>query len=397
MTLQPVETLLVAVLVLLLGRVVNQLIPVLSRYNIPDPITGGVLFAVVMALLGRFAHVGLQFDLSLKPSLLLAFFAAVGLSANLALLRQGGKRLLLFTLALIPFLALQNLLGVAIAWGLDMHPLMGLVGGTITLVGGHGTGAAYAERFAEVNNLQSIMELSMTFATLGLVVGGIIGGPVAQWLIKRHQLSGSRVQGADVSAEDLLAAPPVDTRNFILVLAATLLALVVGPMLAALVGEGTVTLPGFLWCLLLGVVLRNGAGLFGVHLNDNAIGLMASLTLSLFLVITMMTLDFSQIASVAGPLLLMLLGQALLAMLYSTWVVFNCCSRDYEGAVLSAAFCGFAVGATATAIANMQAIAQRYGPAPQAFVVAPLVGAFLVDLLNALVLTGFLSIPGIGG
>ncbi|MBD9485577.1 sodium/glutamate symporter [Pseudomonas sp. PDM14] len=397
MTLQPVETLLVAVLVLLLGRVINQLIPVLSRYNIPDPITGGVLFAVAFALLGRFANLSLQFDMSMKPSLLLAFFAAVGLSANLALLRQGGKRLLLFTLALIPFLFLQNLLGVAIAWGLDMHPLMGLVGGTITLVGGHGTGAAYAERFAEVNNLQSIMELSMTFATLGLVVGGIIGGPVAQWLIKRHQLRGSRAQGDDVSAEELLAAPPVDTRNFILVLAATLLALVGGPLLAGLVGEGAVTLPGFLWCLLLGVVLRNGAGLLGVHLNDNAIGLMASLTLSLFLVITMMTLDFSQIASVAGPLLLMLLGQALLAMLYSTWVVFNCCGRDYEGAVLSAAFCGFAVGATATAIANMQAVAQRYGPAPQAFVVAPLVGAFLVDLLNALVLTGFLSFPGLGG
>lgn len=395
MTLQPVETLLVAVLVLLLGRVVNQLIPVLSRYNIPDPITGGVLFAVVMALLGQFGHVSLQFDMSMKPSLLLAFFAAVGLSANLALLRQGGKRLLLFTLALIPFLFLQNLLGVAIAWGLDMHPLMGLVGGTITLVGGHGTGAAYAERFAEVNNLQSIMELSMTFATLGLVVGGIIGGPVAQWLIKRHKLSSAQV--GDGNIDDPLAAPPVDTRNFILVLAATLLALVGGPLLAGLVGEGSVTLPGFLWCLLLGVVLRNGAGLCGVHLNDNAISLLASVTLSLFLVITMMTLDFSQIASVAGPLLLMLLGQAVLAMLYATWVIFNCTGRDYEGAVLSAAFCGFAVGATATAIANMQAIAQRYGPAPQAFVVAPLVGAFLVDLLNALVLTGFLSVPGMGG
>ena len=149
MTLQPVETLLAALLVLLLGRGVNRLVPVLGRYNIPEPITGGLLFACVMAVLGASLGWQVSFDVTLKPVLLLTFFAAVGLSANLGLLRQGGKRLLLFVLVLIPFLFLQNTLGVLMAWGLDLHPLMGLVGGSITLVGGHGTGAAYAERFAK--------------------------------------------------------------------------------------------------------------------------------------------------------------------------------------------------------------------------------------------------------
>lgn len=397
MTLQPVETLLVAVLVLLLGRLVNRLVPLLSHYNIPDPITGGLLFASGMALFGHFSDVQLQFDMTMKPSLLLAFFAAVGLSANLGLLKQGGKRLLWFVIALIPFLFLQNLLGLLIAWGLDMHPLMGLVGGTITLVGGHGTGAAYAERFAEVNNLQSIMELSMTSATLGLVLGGIIGGPLAQWLIKRHQLNGSGDQtgpASDAREHDPL---PVSASNFLPVLAATLLALIGGKLLGGLFGEGAVTLPSFLWCLLLGVLIRNSLPLLGVRLNDGAIDLLAAVTLSLFLVITMMALNLGQVASLAGPLLLMLLGQAALAMLYGAWVVYRLVGRDYESAVLSAAFCGFAIGATATAIANMQAIAGKYGPAPQAFVVAPLVGAFLVDLLNALVLTLFLALPGLGG
>ncbi|MCY1480727.1 Sodium/glutamate symporter [compost metagenome] len=397
MTLQPLETLLVAALALLLGRLVNRLIPVLSRYNIPEPITGGLVVSIGLALAGAASDFSVEFDTTMKPALLLAFFSAVGLSADLAMLRHGGKRLVLFVIALIPFLFLQNILGILVAWGLDMHPLMGLVGGTITLVGGHGTGAAYAERFAEVNNLQSIMELSMTGATLGLVAGGIIGGPLAQWLIKRHQLSGNAAHSGhhEIAGDDTTA--PATAGNFLTVLAATLAALVAGQVLAGLFGEGAVTLPSFLWCLLLGVAIRNLLPLAGVRLNDGSIDLLASVTLSLFLVITMMALNLGHVASVAGPLLVMLIGQSALAMVYGAWVVYRYTGRDYEGAVLSAAFCGFAIGATATAIANMQAIAHKYGPAPEAFIVAPLVGAFLIDLLNALVLTGFLALPGMGG
>ncbi|MCM2318786.1 MAG: sodium/glutamate symporter [Pseudomonas sp.] len=396
MTLQPVETLLVAALALLLGRLVNRLIPVLSRYNIPDPVTGGLLFAASMALFGNFSDFRLEFDVSMKPGLLLAFFAAVGLSANLGMLKQGGKRLLQFVIVLIPFLFLQNILGLLVAWGLDMHPLMGLVGGTITLVGGHGTGAAYAERFAEVHNLQSIMELSMTAATIGLVLGGIIGGPLAQWLIKRHHLVGSGEHGeADQDSGDAQAS--VDAGNFLIVLAATLSALVGGQLLAGWFGEGAVTLPGFLWCLMLGVAIRNALPLIGIRLNDGAIELMSSLTLSLFLVITMMALNLGHVVSLVGPLLLMLIGQAVLAIFYGAWVVYRFVGRDYESAALSASFCGFVIGSTATAMANIQAIARKHGPAPQAMVVTPLVGAFLVDLLNALALTAFLLLPGLGG
>lgn len=397
MTLQPLETLLVAVLALLLGRLVNRLIPALSHYNIPDPITGGLLFAIGLTLIGRFAEYHLVFDTVMKPGLLLAFFAAVGLSANLGMLKQGGKRLVQFVIVMIPFLFLQNILGLLIAWGLDMHPLMGLVGGTITLVGGHGTGAAYAERFAEVNNLQSIMELSMTAPTLGLVFGGIVGGPLAQWLIRRHRLAGG---AAEVEGETggAAAEAPVNFASLLTVLAANLVALVVGQQLAARFGEGgVVTLPTFIWCLLLGVVIRNSLPLLGVRLNDGAIDLLASLTLSLFLVMTMMALDLVQVANVAGPLLLMVVLQTVLAMLYGAWAVYRFVGRDYESAVLSASFCGFAIGSTATAMANIQAITRKHGPAPQAMVVTPLVGAFLIDLLNALALTLFLLLPWMGG
>lgn len=397
MTLQPVETLLAALLVLLLGRGVNRLVPLLSRYNIPEPITGGLLFASVMAVLGASLGWQISFDVTLKPVLLLTFFAAVGLSANLGLLRQGGKRLLLFVLVLIPFLFLQNILGVLLAWGLDLHPLMGLVGGSITLVGGHGTGAAYADRFAEVNNIQSVMELAMTAATLGLVLGGIAGGPLAQWLIKRHQLAGADGRATEISHSSDGDTDSVRAGNFVPVLAATLLAVLAGQATAEWIGEGTITLPSFLWCLLYGVLIRNLGHFIGLRLNDDAIELVSSVNLSLFLAITMMALSLASVFSLAGPLLLILLGQLLLVLAYGALVTYRWTGRDYESAVMSAAFCGFAMGATATAIANMQAITQRYGPSPQAFVVVPLVGAFLIDLLNALVLTGFLSLPGMGG
>ena len=396
MTLQPVETLLATVLVLLLGRHVNRLIPLLSRYNIPDPITGGLLFAVGMLLVGSVTELRLEFDVTLKPVLLLAFFAAVGLSANLGLLRQGGKRLLLFVLVLAPFLVLQNLTGLLIAWGLDLHPLMGLIGGTITLVGGHGTGAAYAERFAEVHNIQSVMELAMTGATLGLVLGGICGGPLAQWLIRRHALAGTDGQAAAAQPSADGDAAPISAASLIPVLAAVLVAVLAGQWLADLVSGAPVTLPSFLWCLLLGVLIRNGGHLVGLRLNDAAIELVSSLALALFLAMTMMALNLASVASLAGPLLLILLGQVVLVLAYGGALVYRAVGRDYESAVMSAAFCGFALGATATAIANMQAIVQKYGPAPQAFLVVPLVGAFLIDLINALVLTGFLALPGMG-
>lgn len=246
MTLQPVETLLAAVLVLLLGHLLNRLIPPLAQYNIPSPISGGLLFALGLLLAGSSTGFSLEFDVTLRPVLLLSFFAAVGLSANLALLRQGGKRLLLFVLVLAPFLVLQNLTGLLLAWSLDLHPLMGLIGGTITLVGGHGTGAAYAERFAEVHNIQAIMELAMTGATLGLVLGGLCGGPLAQWLIRRHRLAGADGHATEVQPSGDGDAAPISAASLVPVLAAVLIAVLAGQWLAELVSDAPVTLPSFL-------------------------------------------------------------------------------------------------------------------------------------------------------
>ncbi|MGH8639194.1 MAG: sodium/glutamate symporter, partial [Burkholderiales bacterium] len=202
MELELLPSLLLAVVVLLAGTLLNRRVSWLARYNIPDPITGGLLFAGFASLAGL-AGFRLGIDQTLKPMLLLMFFAGVGMCADLRLLKLGGKALAAFLLVLFPYILVQNVVGLGAARLLDLHPIFGLVGGSITLVGGHGTGAAYAERFAEVNNLQSVMELSMTVATIGLIVGGIIGGPVAQFLINRHgvRTGGTATANASVSKE----------------------------------------------------------------------------------------------------------------------------------------------------------------------------------------------------
>jgi ESS family glutamate:Na+ symporter len=327
--------------------------------------------------------------------LLLLFFASLGLTADLRLLLRAGPRLLRFLLALAPALVVQNLLGVLAAVLMGMHPFLGLVAGTITLVGGHGTGAAYVGRFGEASGIPGIMELAMISATLGLVCGGLIGGPVAERLIRRFGLRGveANSEGGVITGPDL---QPVTMMPLIACLAAGLSAVLVGTYLAGQLVDAPVTVPDFLLCLLAGLALRNLGHPLGLRLSDAASDLIGSVCLSLFLAWTMMALDLTALFHSAAPLLVILVLQVMLVAAWASLVVFRLVGRDYEGAVMSAAFCGFGLGATATAIANMQALARRHGSAPEAFLIVPIVGAFFVDILNALVLTMFLSVPMMG-
>lgn len=399
MTLDGLLTMLAAVAVLLLGARLNRLVGVLARYNIPDPITGGIAFALLAAALTATTGLTLGFDATLRPYLLLMFFAAVGLTADMRSLVKGGRTLVLFLIVLVPFIFVQDVAGIVGAWPLDLHPLFGLIVGSITLVGGHGTGAAYADRFAEINNIQGVMPLTMTSATIGLVIGGVVGGPVAQLLIRRHGLAGDTpVAVAEETGSVEARAPSIGLSDLVLSLGAVLLAVAIGRTLAASLGGGPITLPSFVWCLLVGVVLRNGvAPLVRAPLSDRASDLIGSICLSLFLALTMMALDLLQVVQLAGPLLVILLLQIVVTVIYVWFVLFPVMGRDYEAAVISAAFIGFMMGATATAIANMQALTKRYGPAPIAFLVVPLSGAFFIDIANAIALTAFLLLPMMGG
>lgn len=395
-SLDAVPSLLAACIVLLIGAALTRRVGFLARYSIPSPIVGGVLFAIAAAALVRITGQHIELATEARSNLLLLFFASLGLTSDLRLLVRGGSRLVRFLLALIPFLFAQNALGVLLAKALGLHPFLGLIAGSITLVGGHGTGAAYVGKFGEASGIEGVMALAMTSATLGLVLGAVIGGPVAERLIARFRLTS--LPAVDVDGDVILGPTqrPVTTILIIEALAAALVATLVGGFVASLLADAPVTVPDFLLCLVVGLLLRNGGELFGLRLHDASCNLIGSVALSMFLAWTMMALDLANVLRAAGPLLIILAAQAVLVALWAYFVSFRVAGGDYEGAIMSAAFCGFAMGATATAIANMQVLAERHGPAPQAFMIVPIVGAFFIDIVNAIVLTVFLSLSMMG-
>ncbi len=390
------ETLALAIAVLLVGGIVSTRIRVLRENNIPIPVVGGILFALINTLSFVAFDVELSFVTTLQGPMMLAFFTTIGLAADLRELGRGGPRLALFAVLCLLYLLLQNGIGVATAIGLDLHPMVGLLGASITLSGGHGTGAAYAERFAEVQNIAGTMELAMACATFGLVIGGLIGGPVAGRLIRRRGLEPGEPEAPE-SADPSPApesASPIDGRTLLGSLFVILLCLIAGKGLAGLMEGGAFTLPSFVWCLFLGVVVRNVLPYVpGLDLHARTIGVLGSLALELFLAMALMSLRLWELFGMAGPLAVMLLAQTLGMILFASLVTFRVMGGHYDAAVIAGGHCGFGLGATPTAVANMEAVTLRYGPSTQAFIVVPLMGAFFIDLLNALVIQGYLSLP----
>ena len=392
----PVQTLGIAIVVLYAGMLVIRHTAFLRNNDIPIPVVGGLLFAVITGLAyGQFGLL-LQFDMALKEPMMLAFFASIGLGADLRMLARGGPQLLLFGVICLAYLILQDGIGMLTAIGLDLHPLVGLLSGSITLSGGHGTGAAWAARFSDSANLAGAMELAMACATFGLILGGLIGGPVAGRLIRKHKLkpeSRRPVMLDDTQGEEI----PIDADNFLLSLFYIVVCLAGGKLLAVAMSGFAFTLPAFVWSLLIGVVIRN-ASVFHKHLrvHSESTGLIGNLSLSLFLAMALMSLQLWELLGLAGPLLVLLGVQVAGIVLFASFITFRFMGREYDAAVMAGGHCGFGLGATPTAVANMKALTRRFGPAPQAFLVVPLMGAFFIDLLNAIVIQGYLSLPVFG-
>ena len=392
-------TVVAAILVLLVGRALIAQIRVLRVYSIPEPVVGGLVVALLLTAARAGSGLEATFDLSAQTPLLLTFFATIGLGADLRTLAKGGRRLVLLLGAVVVALLLQNGLGVAVAMALDLHPQMGILGGSATLSGGHGTGAAYGKLFGEVSNLQGAVEVAMACATFGLVLGGILGGPVAEWLIRRHNLAPTAGALGELGTGSLGADErrPLRPESLIETILILVTCLGIGGLLAEHVSIPGLTLPTFVWCLFTGIVLRNVLGLSGLYRIDGpTVELIGTACLSLFLAMALMSLRLWELVSLALPILVILAAQSLLVVVLAVTLTFRLMGRDYDAAVIAAGQCGFQLGATPTAIANMQAITTRHGPSPLAFLLVPVIGAFLIDIINALVIQGFLALPWFG-
>ena len=391
------STILAAFVVLAAGRFLVANIGVLKRFSIPAPVVGGVLVAILLALADSLLGVKVSFNMALRDNLLLMFFTTVGLSADARMLARGGPTLLLFLAISIVFILVQSLVGIGAALAMDLHPAVGLLGGSITLTGGHGTGAAYGGRFADTMNINGAMELTMACATAGLVLGSVLGGPLAQYLVKRHGLSPAPVQSATAVDSGSQDADAITAQSVLNTLFAILASLAIGRLVAQLVQGTGFILPDFLFCLLFGVIIRNAATIVpAVRVSSPTVDLLGSVSLSLFLVMALMGMRLVDLVSLAGPLLVILTLQVIAMAAYAALVTFRWMGRDYDAAVLAAGHVGFALSSTAAALAIMKTITERNGPSPLAFVIVPMVGAFFIDIANALVIQGYLALPFFG-
>ncbi|MBK5398585.1 sodium/glutamate symporter [Pseudomonas sp. TH39(2020)] len=388
-------TLVAASLVLLLGRGLVTRIGFLRNYNIPEPVAGGLVVALLLLAL-RGLDIDVRFDTSLQTPLMLAFFATIGLSADFASLKKGGRVVGIFLLAVTTLLVVQNAMGIALAKTLGLDPLMGLLTGSITLAGGHGTGAAWGTVFSEKYGLASASELAIASATFGLVLGGLIGGPVARLLIKRVQVPGLEQEKPRLPKgfEQPNKERSITPFSFIETLALIAVSLLVGSILNGLLQGTAFELPTFVCVLFVGVILRNGLSAFGLYqVFEREVSVLGNVSLSLFLAIALMSLKLWDLAALAVPIFIILAAQALIMALFAIFVTFRMMGSNYDAAVLAAGHCGFGLGATPTAIANMQAVTQRYGPSQIAFLVVPMVGAFFIDIINVIVIKLYLALP----
>ncbi|WP_159914068.1 sodium/glutamate symporter [Pantoea sp. 18069] len=391
-------TLICAAMVLLAGKYLVHRIRFLRDFNIPEPVAGGLLAAAVIFTLHQFTGYSFAFSSDLQTGFMLLFFASIGLSANFAKLREGGSALVLFLVIISVFIVVQNAVGVGLATAMGLDPLIGLIAGSITLVGGHGTAGAWGVVLESEHGVQGAVTLGIACATFGLVIGGLIGGPLAKGLVTRYRFTSVDQHAAPSTASDANFENPEKIRLITTGAAIETLAL-----FAACLGfaefmtgfsQGTFfQLPTFVWALGGGVILRNGLDyLFNFQVFDRAIDLFGNVALSIYLAIALLSLKLWELSGLAAPLMVILLAQTLTMALYAVFVTFRVMGKNYDAAVLAAGHCGFGMGATPTAIANMQAITNRYGPSHKSFLIVPMVGAFFIDIVNAAMIQMFIKI-----
>ena len=392
------QTLTLAALVYFGGIQLRKRIAWLDRLNIPAAVVGGLLFTTVVLLLRQWS-ITIQLDTSMQATLSVAFFTSIGMGASLALLRAGGIQVLVFLVLATLFCLVQNFVGIAIALGFEENPLLGVMAGSVTLVGGPATGLAFAPVF-EAAGLRGAGPLALTAATAGIVCGGLVGGPIGTFLIRRFRLKAA--SGAAASQEvkaELEAAPEVivlevdrEDSSFIRNLVVLALAMGVGSLVSAQIQSLGVTLPAYIGAMLVASVLRNIDDVSGwFRIDQRAMEFAGNLALNIFLVVALMNLKLWELAGLALPLLGILVAQVIVVVLFALVVSFRVMGRDYESAVMASGFVGFVLGTTANAVANMRALVARFGPAPRAFLVVPLVGAFFIDFANAIIITFFVN------
>lgn len=396
---EPLDVLMLSILVLYLGMYLTRTFAFLRNNYIPAAVSGGLACSACVALIRWTANVEIRFDMQIRDVLLLVFFSTIGLSAKLRTLTAGGRALVVLVAVAAVFLFVQDATGIALVLLLGAHPGYGLMAGSVSFAGGHGTAIAWGTE-AEAAGLEGAAAVGIAFATFGLIAGGVVGGPIARHLIQKHRLEPSADKPA-VAAEETGETPdgrkgnnPGELFNILGAILVLALCVEAGELVNRLLFSKGVLLPGFLTAMFVGILLTNLADVFKWRMHPVTLDKFGEVSLSIFLSMSLMSLQLWTLAGAAGPILLLVIAQTLVMTLFATFVVFRLMGRDYDACVISAGFVGLGLGATPVAIANMDAVTKRFGPSQKAFLIVPLVGAFFIDLLNAATIKffiGFLS------
>ena len=385
-------TLGLAIIVYYFGKYVNQKLPSLNKYCIPNPVIGGVFFALLNLFLHQTNMARLIMDTSLQNFFMVMFFTSVGFTASLKVLKQGGKEVIKMVFLCAILITLQDVIGVGLAKGFGLQSLLGLCAGSIPLVGGHGTSGAFGPMLESIG-IQKATTVAIAFATFGLIMGSLMGGPIARRLIMKEDLHSEATLESDVSGEDIEAAVPLIPEHFMLAQGQLLIVMGLGTLVTKVFIELGVVFPGYIGAMLVAAVVRNLSDTtkkFDVPIPE--IQTIGTVALNIFLSMALMTLRIWELFDLAGPLSAMAIVQTIAMGLFAYFVVYPGMGKGYEAAVMVSAVCGFGMGATPNAMANMSAVTAKYGPAPRAFFVVPLVGSLFVDFVNSSILTVFINI-----
>lgn len=386
------QTLAAAVLVLLLGNYLRKKINFLEKFCIPAPVIGGLLFAIFTCICYTTGIIEFSFDDTLREVCMVFFFTSVGFQANLKVLKSGGRSLIVFLGLVITLIFSQNLLAIGLSKLLNLNPLIGMCTGSIPMVGGHGTAGAFGPVLEDFN-IHGATTICTAAATFGLITGSLVGGPIGKRLIEKRKL----MDNVPTEDDSLLVEDEEKHQRHTNMYAAAvfqlILAIGLGTIFSYFLTKTGLTFPIYIGAMLAAALMRNITEYSGkgtIHMGE--INDLGGICLSLFLGMAMITLKLWELATLALPLVILLAAQTLLICVFTYFVIFNVMGRDYDAAVLSAGTCGFGMGATPNAMANMQAICDRYVPSVKAYLIIPLIGSLFADFINSLVITFFINI-----
>lgn len=395
LSLDVVQTLALAVLILLLGQGIKKKVSFLEKFCIPAPVIGGLIFAVLILVFNQTGILALKMDMTLKTLFMTAFFTTVGFTASFKLLKKGGIQVLIFLVLAVILVTLQDVVGVVLAKVFKLNHLIGLSTGSVPMTGGHGTSGAFAPIF-EKSGAVGATTVAMASATFGLIMGSMLGGPIGKRLIEKNNLLNKENNEAslkEVAVTQERTVKELNASSFMSAVSQVIIAMGAGTILSMLLEKTGLTFPPYIGAMFAAAIIRNVSDFTNAYkVHEEEIDVIGNTSLSIFLAMALMGLQLWQLADLAGPLIVMLVAQASLMGLFAYFVTYNIMGRDYEAAVMACGHCGFGMGATPNAMANMNALSSKFGSAPRAFFILPLIGSLFIDFFNAGIITFFMNL-----